>query len=70
MTYAGDGEKPVLKKAAEMDGKLVLEITAEIDGKLDTWTSQAMFEQQGRQTTQVMEAGPGSWTGGCTYGFC
>ena len=44
----------------EMDGKLVFETTAEMDGKPDTWTTQAMYEQQGPQSTQVMEAGPGS----------
>ena len=57
MTYSGDGKKTMLK----MDGKLVFETTAELNGKPDTWTTQAMYEQQGPQFTQVMEAGLGSW---------
>ena len=36
----------------------MLETTAERDGKPDTLTTQAMYEQQGPQTTQMMEAGP------------
>ena len=36
MTYAGDGEKPMLEIASEMDGKLVFETTAEMDVKPDT----------------------------------
>ena len=49
MTYTGDG------------GKTMLKIASEMDGKPDTWTTQAMYEQQGPQFTQVMEAGLGSW---------
>ena len=32
MTYAGDGEKTMLKIASEMDGKLMFETTEEMDG--------------------------------------
>ena len=41
----------VLKTAADMDDKLVLETTSERDGKPDTLTMQAMYEQQGPQTS-------------------
>ena len=69
MTYDGDGFKALLEIASEKDGKLVFETTAEMDGKPDMWTTQAMYEQQGPQTTQVKEAGPGSWKGVCRYGL-
>ena len=69
MTYAGDGGKTIVEIASEMDGNLIFETTAEMDGKPDTWTTQAMYEQQGPQTTHVMEAGLSSWMAGCIYGL-
>ena len=35
-TYAGDGEKPMLEIASDVDGKLVFETTAEREDKPDT----------------------------------